>query len=118
RIVTSKSVSTMTTSPRLNAPLRFILRKVGAREGGRAARPCQGSRPDGDQRHAKHADDDGARNLLRGETGNDQEACGGKKSLGFGQVPKGDERHRVVGDDARILQTDEGEEESDACRDA
>jgi hypothetical protein len=109
----------MTTSPRLNAPLKFILWKVGASEGARGkAMPRLEAKGDGDQHHAKHTDDDGARNLPRGETGNDEEARGGKKSLGFGQIAKFNERHGIVGDDAGILQSDQSEEESDACADA
>jgi len=61
---------------------------------------------DGDQRHAKHADDDGDRNLPRCETGNDQEARAGKKSLGFKQIAKFNERYGIVGDDVGILQSD------------
>ena len=55
-----------------------------------------------DQRHAEHADDDGAWNFPRGKTGDDKEAHSSEKGLRLGQVAERDKCHGIVGDDARV----------------
>jgi hypothetical protein len=68
--------------------------------------------------HGEHTDDDRARNFAHGEPGDDQESHGGEPGLRLSQVAKSDQRSRIVGDDAGILQRDQRQKEADAGGDA
>jgi hypothetical protein len=93
----------------------------GRRERGRPrgkAVPGLKTESDRDQRHAEHADDDAAWNFPRGETGDDKEARSSEKGLRLPQIAERDQRHGIVGDDARVLQSDQSKKEPDARGDA
>jgi hypothetical protein len=89
----------------------------GRRERGRPrgkAVPGLKTESDRDQRYAEHADDDAAWNFPRGETGDDKEARSSEKGLRLPQIAERDQRHGIVGDDARVLQSDQSKKEPDA----
>ena len=70
------------------------------------------------ERDGDHAEDDGAGDLPRRKPGDDEEACNGEQRLRFREVAELDQRGRVSGNEAGILQADQRQEQADACGNA
>ena len=97
----------MTMRLRLRAPARFILRKVGAREGERATKPCHGSRP---KATAISVTPSTPMMMAPGIFRNARPAMkagSGEECLRLRQIAEGDESDGVVSHNARILQVDQ-----------
>jgi len=100
----------------LKAPATSIARKVGARLGGIDTSPLYPtSQPQGqaDAGDGEHADQDRAEHVAMAEHGDHQEADRRQQGGGFGEGAHGQQRGRVVDDDAGGLQADQPEEQPD-----